>query len=127
VDLRRSFEGLLRRTGYNVYLQRRTNAYSGGDPIYSNRLEKHTVRSVVPSMGMSTVEQQDMEGITHDSDRVFYFKHDVNPTAGDRIYEQVPTQPHQQVTWIIDAAEPKRFRNGRIEFWVVGASSETGK
>jgi hypothetical protein len=76
---------------------------------------------------MSTVEQQDMEGITHDSDRVFYFKHDVNPTAGDRIYEQVPTQPHQQVTWIIDAAEPKRFRNGRIEFWVVGASSETGK
>lgn len=125
-NLRRSFEGTLRRYGHNVYLQRRINEYDGENPQWVNQLERHTVRHTSGrSINLPEIAMEMSEGIIHDTDIVYYFKWDANPQSGDRIYENIDIYPHSLETFLIDKAIPMRGLGGQIVFWTVGASQET--
>lgn len=124
-NLRKSFDGMMRRYGHNILLQRRTNAYTADNATYKNELERHTVRTMIPSRRLSNIAEEMPEGIAHDSEAVYYFRWDANPCEGDRIYENIEMYPNQIETFLIDKAIPMRGRGGRIEYWSVGASQET--
>ena len=124
-NLRKSFDGMMRRYGHNILLQRRENAYTADTATYKNQLERHTVRSMVPSRRLPNVAMEMPEGITHDSEAVYYFRWDANPREGDRIYENIEIYPNGIETFLIDKAIPMRARGGRIEYWACGASQET--
>lgn len=125
-NVRKSFEGLLRKYGHNIYLQRRVNEYDGNKPEYLNQLERHTVRHMHPSSRLLANLALEMpEGIVHDSEMIYWFKWDANPQSGDRIYENIDIYPNSLTTFLIDKAIPMRGKHGRIEFWTCGVSQET--
>lgn len=124
-NLRKTFTTVLRNYGHDIYLQRRITPYINDDNVYEDSLERHTVRHMYPAnKGLPSVARENVEGITHDSELIYYFTFDSNPREGDRIYENLEDYPGDLVTWLIDFAVPLRFRSGRIEFWTVGASRE---
>lgn len=122
INLRLEFESMLKSNGWNIFLQRRT---SDGKPTYSTTLEKHTVRNRFASSASATgLARERAEGVNVEVDNVFYFKWDVNPGEGDRIYEEFPNQRTSTTVWLIDYAQPFRGVNGEIVYWVVGATRE---
>lgn len=124
-NLRKSFETILRKYGHDVYLQRRISPYQNKLVEYLDSLERHTTRHVYPSnKGLPAVAAENIEGVTHDSELIYYFKYDSSPREGDRIYENLEDYPGDLVTWIIDFVVPMRLQSGRIEYWAVGASRE---
>jgi len=124
-DLRKKFQTILRKYGHDVYLQRRISPYESENVEYADSLEKHTTRHMYASnKGLPATAQENIEGITHDSELIYYFKHDAIPREGDRIYENLSGYPDNLVTWLIDFVVPMRFKTGRIEYWAVGASRE---
>lgn len=124
-NLRKSFDTVLMRYGHNILLQRRLSPYSAEGPEYSLQLERHTTRHMHPSSRLlSNIAQEMPEGITHDSEMVYWFRWNVNPASGDRIYENIDIYPNNQEIFIIDKAIPMRGRGGRIEFWACGVSQE---
>lgn len=133
IDLRSVFERILREWGHDVYLQKVANF---GEPNAAPRyttddqgrhvLEKHTTRHTYPgARALGNILTEEIEGMLTDYEVIYYFKHDVNPRTGDRIYENIVRYPNNLVTFIVDTAIPMRGKGGRIEFWATGATKET--
>ncbi len=122
INLRQEFLNLLKEDGWNVYLQRRSSDDEWG---FSNILEKHLIRNRFASSASATRRAQEQdEGVSVSADNVFYFRWDVNPGEGDRIYEQFPNQATGQVVWLIDYSQPFRGTGGAIIYWVAGCTRE---
>lgn len=128
-DMRRVIYNIMRNFGHDVFLQRRlpdsrTGQYS--DPNFTTKLERHTVRDMIPSSTQlaGTADEQE-EGVVTTVDVVFWFLWDVAPKQGDRIYEEDPRYVQRQSTWLLDYAHPMRGNRGRIEYWSCGATRET--
>lgn len=127
-SMRSQFEGILKKWGYNIYLQRRVDPYNTDTAQYERALEKHTVRSVYKGKAsLETAAQEELEGVTHDFDLTFYFMWDANPKRGDRVYESTIEGVDHQVTYLIDVALPMRGIKGEIVYWIVGATEEKVK
>lgn len=127
-DLRRTMDNILKKYGHNILLQRRINEWDGENPEYTKELERHTVRDMHPaSRTLLGVTQEGVEGVFHDFDVIYFFRHTANPQVGDRIYENIETFPNGLEVWTIDIARPMRKDRGRIEFWVCGVSKEIPK
>jgi hypothetical protein len=122
-DLRRTLHGILRDYGHNVYLQRRVANVTNGpyvEPRYTERLEKHTVREMIPStVQLANILEEQTEGNVTTVDKVYWFMWDVNPKKGDRIYDDRPTG---REIYTIDYAYPYRGQKGRIEYWGAGVT-----
>lgn len=124
-DLRRVVEGILRKWGHNILLQRVNTIHDGDEPDYVYNLERHTTRHMYPGgRGLPGIAKEEIEGVAYDAEMIYYFMWDVNPASGDRIYEELERYPDLQNVWKIDFALPMRGAGGRIEYWVVGASRE---
>jgi len=128
MDLRKEVEQILAQWGHDILLQRRVKEVGTGvyntrpNHGFTNVLEKHTVRERQPfADSLTNILEERVEGKTADVDMLFYFRWNVNPDSGDRIYEK---DPRGYFTYIIDWAQPFRFLNGRIEYWKVGATLE---
>lgn len=127
-DLMRSkFHNILKKYGHNVLLQRRVVRNGEGvhnirpNHGYSNRLERHTVRSRMGGKysSLPNVKDEFPEGLVFSVDKIYYFKHNVVPTRGDRIYE---TEDDGDGVFLIDWTHGFRGRNGKVVYWGVGAS-----
>ena len=145
IDLRKEFEKIMRRWGHNVYLQRRIYDHRDDIPdedkattnFYEKKLEKFTVRYTFAGRktALTSVAEERIEGIVHSSDRVYYFPYFANPGEGDRIYQHVPgtrevldpdgkpVRKYSEI-YLVDFALPLRGHNGRIEYWMAGATRE---
>ena len=121
VNIRKSFDAILRKWGHNIMLQRR----SPDNTSWKNGLERHTVRHMYPATrGLPQVMQEEREGIVHTVDMIYYFRVGAAPRERDRIYESDERFVEGQTTFLIDYSLPMRGRNGKIEFWTVGATRE---
>lgn len=124
-NLRRVFDRVMVKYGHDVYLQRRTSPFDSETITFDAKLERHTVRYTNPAAKRSAqVAQEQLEGVAHESEMIYYFRHDANPKEGDRIYENIEQYPNSLATYIIDSVTPLRLDRGRIEYWMVGASRE---
>lgn len=122
MDARRSMETILKRYGHDILLQRRIEKSTSEVKKFSGVLERHTVRAMYPGSGsLPSVADEQLPGVTHSADMVFYFKWDANPSAGDRIYEGDVADKTARV-YTIDYSIPNRGVGGRVEFWTVGAT-----
>ena len=136
-NLRKTFDIIMRKYGYDIFLQRKDFKIAAVGPHqirdnggFQNQLERHTVRSRYPvNSGMSNVVDEKPEGMAHNVDMIYYFRHDALPKEGDRIYEQDerfkdrPFLPGL-ATYIVSFSMPMRGKGGRTEYWVVGAKRE---
>lgn len=119
IDIERTFKKTLRQWGHDILLQRRLT----DNMKYSSRVEKVTTRRSSPALkAQANMLSEDPEGLTANSEMLYYFESNVNPKTGDRIYENYPTG--KQV-FLIDQAVPVMGRYGRIAYWVVGATKES--
>lgn len=122
-DLREEFDRLLKQWGQNIYLQRLNKPFTNqmtGTNLYTNKLEKHTVRTMntLTSGGLGRVQAEEEEGVGYPTEMVFWFRWDVNPISGDRVYMDVPRYPKgQDPVYKLDYADAKYGAQGRIEFW----------
>lgn len=120
--MKNDFDSIIRQYGYDILLQRRTQNIKG-IPSYSEALEKHTVRSDSPnSRTMTKTQSEQMEGLVNTSERIYYFRSEVNPYEGDRIYELDYRNSSYQSVWVIDQAFPMRGLDGHIIYWATGAT-----
>lgn len=128
MDLRTEFDLILKEWGQNIFLQRLRTPFIDTEhctPKYTHVLEKHTVRSmnVLASRFLADTKLEQMEGIEYNSEMVFWFRHDVNPISGDRVYMDIPRYPSgQDPVYEIDYADPKYGVRGEIAFWATGAT-----
>lgn len=138
-DLRAVVKGIMQQYGHDVYLLRRGPDVDNGPypgPTYANKLERHTVRNMLPgsSTGLGHVLQEADAGLRTDVDLVFWFLWDVNPKEGDIIYEELPQSKKggdgklisstYGSSWVIDYAYPFRGIGGRVEYWGCGATKD---
>jgi hypothetical protein len=123
VDLRAKFYQTLKKYGHDILLQRVSNNYDGTDPTYPKKVERHTVRYTYPALaGLYDEVGEEIAGIIHNADMIYYMQWDVNPQEGDRIYENMPGLPNDQMVYTIDMALPLRGSGGRIEYWACGVT-----
>lgn len=120
INLERSFKKILKEWGHDVYIQRIMPNNN-----YRDTLERVTTRNVFSS-GITNAKssQEQIEGIAVNSEVVYYFEAEINPQEGDRIYESLPNTFSKQTIYLIDTCSPRRGKNGKIIFWVVGATKE---
>lgn len=124
-SMRKAFDGILRQYGHNIYLQRVMDPFNGDKITYKSQLEKHTVRYHSGSLGsLGSVAQEMPEGNKYDFDILYYFRHNVNPISGDRIYDNIEGYPNNTLIYIIDYVTPLRGEHGEIVYWAAGASRE---
>ncbi len=124
---RKKFDNILSEYGHDVYLQRRTVDRGRGNYNvrenngFSDKLEKHTVRSRLAGRSTSIpgVKEEMPEGLVHDVDKLFYFRWDVNPDKHDRVYEG---KPGGREIYVVDWSQPFRGPGGAVIYWAVGAS-----
>lgn len=128
MNLRATVDSIMNRWGHDILLQRRVRDTGTGvyrlreNAGFTNQLEKHTVRQRLPgSESLTNAIEERIEGKVADVDLVFYFRWNVVPDKGDRIYDK---DPRGYFTYIIDWAFPLRFQGGRIEYWVAGVTLE---
>lgn len=132
MDVRGTFSAVLRKWGHDIILQRkiRPAANSGIFGLEQNhgfteKLERHTVRRrYARTARLPYNYNENPEGWTHDPTQIYYFKWDVNPGEGDRIYEEDPSQPGGYTTWLISEIFGERGKGGRIEYWICGVLRE---
>lgn len=120
ISLELTFKKLLQQWGYNVFIQRKM---ANGN--YKETLEQVTTRSVFPG-GLTNAKamQEEQEGMALSSSTIYYFESSVNPGEGDRIYESFPTLGNKNTIYVIDTSSPMRGKNGKIIYWVTGATRE---
>jgi hypothetical protein len=120
INLERSFKKILKEWGHDVYIQRIMPNNN-----YRDTIERVTTRNVFSS-GITNAKsaQEQIEGIAVNSEVVYYFEAEINPQEGDRIYESLPNAFSKQTIYLIDTCSPRRGKNGKIIFWVVGATKE---
>lgn len=117
----KTFRKILREWGHDVYIQRILN-----NGNHSKNLERVTTRQVGQSgiVNTNSMNQLD-EGIQIAYDAVYYFEADISPKEGDRIYEDISGKSHRDFTmYAIQAVTPVRGRQGKVLYWIVGASRE---
>lgn len=120
IDLERAFHRIMKRWGYDVYIQRKL--INGN---YSNDLERVTTRSVFPNGNtLAHSAQEEVEGVMIDSDVTYFFASDVNPQEGDRVYENWPQDGNIQIFYTIDTSVPVRGRGGKIVYWRSGGTRD---
>lgn len=121
IDAKRSFNKILREWGHDVYLQR---VLPNGN--HSNRFERVTTRQVGQSGITNSNSTQELdEGIYTNYDAVYYFEDKISPKEGDRIYENFSLKSSKNYTLFrIDVASAVRGRQGKIVYWIVGATRE---
>lgn len=128
IDLRRVIDRILTNTGHQILLQRRSQLDTDNPhskKIWSNTLEKHTVRyRFGNSGGLKRIQQEAIEGQIHNVDMLYYFKWNVSPREGDRIYEMDERFQNKLSTFLIEYALPMRGQGGRVEYYVIGCSRE---
>ena len=125
VNIRQSFDKILRQWGHNILLQRRISTPDDIEPRYANTLEKHTVRHRYPAnRSLGSVLEYEQQGQLHAVDMIYYFRHDASPREGDRIYEDDPRFEEGPTLWLVDYSLPLRGRNGVIDYWTVGVTRE---
>ena len=121
IDAKRMFEKILREWGHDVFLQRRLS----DDFVYSDVLERHTTRSVYSrSIALTNAKEEVPEGIITNSELVYYFKKEVNPKPGDRLYEESYNSLDDAIIYVIDDSYGVRGKRGEINYWIVGATKE---
>lgn len=121
IDAKRSFKKILREWGHDVYIQR---ILPNGN--HSSQYERVTTRQVGQS-GMSNVNatEEMQEGLYTNYDAVYYFEDHIYPKEGDRIYENFSLKSTKNYTMFkINAVTAVRGRQGKITYWVVGATRE---
>lgn len=121
IDARQRFDWILQNWGNDVLLQRR-----GRDGTFTNTLEKHTSRiSISTSMTLSDGLSHEPEGQVVDARVMFYFRHDVDPRVGDRIYEyerrNTDADIGEQTVYIITDSYPVKGRLGEIAYYAARA------
>lgn len=132
IDLRNVFDNILRQWGHDVFLHRVVNPKAPYDvPRYAQNsegapvLERHTTRHTYPgSRALGSIAQEEIEGVLHDYEYIYYFRHNVEPRSGDRIYDELGERDGGDVMYTVDMAIPMRGRGGRIEFWAAGVTSD---
>lgn len=128
IDLRKTFDNLMRDAGHQILLQRRSLDDTDNphpQKIWADQLEKHTVRHRYGrNTGLPNVLTTAPEGQIHDADMVYYFRYDADPREGDRIYEMDSRFKEKLATLLISFAIPMRGKNGRVEYWVAGTVRE---
>lgn len=121
IDAKRIFEKILREWGHDIFLQRRLS----DDFVYNDVLERHTTRSVLArSFALANAKEEVPEGVITNSELVYYFKKEVNPKPGDRIYEESYNSLDDAVIYVIDNSYGVRGKRGEINYWIVGATKE---
>lgn len=121
IDAKRSIRRIMREWGHDVYIQRILN-----NGNHSQSFEKVTTRQVGQSGITNSMSTQELEeGLVTRYDAVYYFEAEIYPKEGDRIYENYSIKTHKNYTMFrIDAATAVRGRQGKIVYWIVGASRE---
>lgn len=123
MSIRSDFEAVLKNYGHDVYLQRASIDPERNELIYSNSLEKHTTRySVGIHRNLPRSGEEAMEGILNTTDRTYYFKYDVKPFEGDRIYDYLDRAENDQEVYLIQATVAMRGEDGQVTFWTAGAT-----
>ena len=128
MNLRSEFDAILREWGHDVLLQRRINPFEeeNRETMFSNTLEKWTVRHRLPSnASLPNAQNEAAQGIMHEVDMLYYFSHEAVPREGDRIYEETEGFPDDFITWIISYSLPMKGKGGELVYWVVGVIRET--
>lgn len=137
MDIRRHFDTFLQKYGHNVFVQRLctscvpSGAYLSRDPDcpecagtgYSRTLERHTCRRMLlqggsksPAEGVEYVK----EGSVPAHGWAYYFRYDVEPRLGDRIYDG------GEILRINEVYDPRGDR-GRVEYYICRARRLEGK
>jgi hypothetical protein len=121
IDIKRSFKKILREWGHDVYIQR---VLSNGN--HANQFERVTTRQVGQSgISNANASQEFPEGLYTNYDAVYYFEDHVYPKEGDRIYENFSLKASKNYSLFrMDAVTAVRGRQGKINYWVVGATRE---
>lgn len=118
IDPARTFKSTLRQWGHNILFQRRLD----DNMTYSSKMERITVRSFSAQLyNQTNALAENIEGLTVNSEMIYYFDSPANPKTGDRIYEELPTGVQ---IFLIDQATGVRGRFGKIVYWIVGATRE---
>lgn len=121
------FDHIIKSYGHDILLQKRVQGSSLTNKAeYNPKLERHTVRHMVPATrGLPTLLQDKMEGLVASSERIYFFRRDAYPYTGDRIYEYDDSEKRVgQSTWIVDEVLPMRGAGGKIIFWMAGVTQE---
>lgn len=121
INAKRVFQKILKEWGHDILLQRRLS----DDFVYDDTLERYTTRHVYPrNVALAKAQEEMPEGIITNSDLIYYFEANVNPKAGDRIYEQSFNPLEESVMYQIDDTYPVRGRFGEVNYWIVGATRQ---
>lgn len=121
INAKRMFQKVLREWGYDILLQRRLS----DDFVYSDQLERHTVRSTYPrTLALASGKMEVPEGVITSSEYVYYFQDYVNPKPGDRIYEESLSSLDNIKMLVIDDTYAVRGRYGEVTYWIAGATKE---
>ena len=122
INTAKAFQKILREWGHDVLIQRRLS----DDGVYSDRFEKVTTRHITAaSRYLASTKEETTEGVIINSDRIYYFAPTINPKSGDRIYEEISSGLENQILYVMEECYPVRCKNGKIEFWTVGATKES--
>ena len=116
--MKEEFDQILKDYGHKVYLQRKIQD-SDGDDVYSNEFEIHLTRYTV-NQNLSTIQTEEVVGIVDTSERLYYFRSEVHPFEGDRIYEYDPRVV--QTVWEMDAVTMMRGLGGQLEYYTAGVT-----
>lgn len=121
INIKKVFARTLRDWGHDILLQRRMS----DDFVYNDILERHTTRSVyAKSFALANSKEEVPEGVITNSELVYYFKSEVKPKPGDRIYEESYNSLEDTIIYLIDDVYGVRGKRGEVNYWIVGATKE---
>jgi len=120
--MKSDFDGILRRYGHDVYVQKRI-LDDKGNISFSDTLTKYTVRhSLINNRALPQSRIENEEGITNTADRLYYFTSEANVYEGDRIYEDEPDAPGGKTVWSIDQVLRMKGNHGDLVYKVAGVT-----
>ena len=123
MSMKSEFDAIIRKYGHEIVLQRRDQSTKDKEPGYLPKLEKHRTRfSIANTRNLANAQTEQMEGLVNTTNRVYYFKADVCPYEGDRIYETDYRSEDKQTIWVIEQAVPERGKGGSLVYWATGAT-----
>ena len=121
INPKATFKKILKDWGHDILLQRRLS----DDFTYSDVMERITTRNQLPrSTSLMHAVQEEIEGNVVNYDLIYFFESNVNPKAGDRIYEESNSSLENAVIFLIDMAHPIRGKRGEINYWMAGVTKE---
>lgn len=122
INPKATLKKILKDWGHDILYQRRIS----DDFVYSDTLERITTRNSLPrNSALMYSAQEEKEGYVVNQDLIYYFEANVNPKAGDRIYEESQNSLEDSIVFLVDTVHPIRGRRGEINYWIVGATKES--